>query len=250
MPTKNIRFLLKEIEIYYDGDDFVPEGKTGRMPYSNRYKADKKKFDNIVEARLEYPRSGVALVTTTKMMDLPSRRLVKLDTADFWESGLFKEDIDSETRLKLTVSDRDSVGLFGRWFRKMLGSIFKSTTSGKVSAISNLFQGAVASDLQSRFIDGLKGPQQDTAINALCASKDINLEFKPTGVEAYYQRGKSKVNVLSGNEIAIDLYATAPVTIVVGRRRVPGRRTKQAIREVKFRKNQRLGVARVLLVGA
>ncbi len=41
MAQKTVRLMLKHIELYYDGDEFVEEGQTGRLPYNRKYQADK-----------------------------------------------------------------------------------------------------------------------------------------------------------------------------------------------------------------
>lgn len=251
MSTKTVRFLLSEIELYYDGDTFVDQGKTGRAPYSAAHRKDKNKFDNIVEARIEYPRSGAASVTTTKMLDLPSRSRVFLNTTDFWESGLFKEDIDSETRLKLIVSDRDSVSGFARWFRRVTSAMFKLSIGNKVKAITNVFQGAVATDLQSRIETGLKGDQKDAGITVLCQSKDIFIELHPNGFDAYIMKGNSRVSIKNGNELTIDLLAASTIRRPVGKKTsAPGSKIKKQKHIVEFKKNQKVGEAKIALVGA
>ncbi|MEM7431651.1 MAG: hypothetical protein AAF351_06890 [Pseudomonadota bacterium] len=250
MPTKTVRFLLSEIELYYDGDKFVDEGKPGRKPYSAKYVKDPKKFDNLLEARLEYPRSGAPVVTTTKLMDLPSRRRIQLNTADFWEAGLFKEDVDSETRFRMTVSDRDSVSGFARWFRKILSGMFKLAVGSKVKAISNVFQGAVATDLQSRIEGGLTGDQKDSGITVLCTCKDVHIELTANGFDAYIMKGKRRIDVKEGSGFTVDLLAASTVKKTVRKERRSGSNIPKKVQEVVFRKNQKMGEAKVTVVGA
>lgn len=200
--------------------------------------------------QLEYPRSGTPAITTMKMMDLPSRRRVELDTSDFWESGLFKELIDTETRLTVTISDRDAVSRFGKWIRRILSLMFKASISPKVSGTTNIFQGAVASDLQTKLIAGVAGSDADAMVTELCASRPIHLEIHSNGVSAYIKKGGSRVSVLTGNELSVDLFASATFNQVVGHETNPGTNIRRAVKETRFRKGDKLGIAKIVIVGA
>lgn len=246
MTTKNIRFLLKEIELYYDGDKFVAEGKKGRKPHD---KTSKKKdaIDNLVEASLEYPRSGIPIVTTTKMMDLPSRTRVSLNSENFWESGLFKEDVDTETRFTLAISDKDSISKVGLWFRRILSIMFGSVTSG-VSSISSVFYGAVASDLQSKLKKGLAGDQKKDSIVSLAESKKIHIELKPERVVAYFLKGKTKHSVISGNEITIDLVASRTIGEYKKIKNPGSKHIRKGEAIFEFKKGQKIGEAVIKII--
>ena len=242
MSQKNIRMIIEQIKLDYDGDEFVDEGTAGRAPYS-----DKKKFDNILEASLEYPRSGAALVTTAKMMDLPSRTLVTPNVNDFWESGLFKEDVDTEARFKVRISDKDSVSKVGNWFRKIFSAIFNTAIGGKVKGITNLFQGAVASDLQSSLVASLKGDQKNERVAALCTSKDINIELDGDELSAFYMVDGERVDVLDGNRLILELFAAKNMTRVVSRVEVAGSKIKRKETETVFSRNEKIGEMKILL---
>lgn len=240
MSIKNLRFLLKEVEIYYDGDEFAP---------SKKAKKGKERIkDNLVEASLEYPRSGTPSITTVKMLDLPSREKITLNTKDFWTAGLFKEDIDTETRFTLSVSDKDEISKFSLWFRRVFSLMFSTAAGAATSGITNLFQGAVASDLQTKLKDGFKGSQEDSSIKLLCKSETINIELTTDGVKAYYLKGKKKVSVLNEDgDIAIELVAAKDFV-----KRGKAKRTRGSVARTRkdilmFEKGQKLGEATIKL---
>ncbi|MDX1490380.1 MAG: hypothetical protein R3332_03780 [Pseudohongiellaceae bacterium] len=248
MTVKNLRFLLKEIELYYDGDEFVPKGKKGRAPYA---KDRIEQLDNLIEASLIYPRSGTPEVSTLKKADLPSRTVVAFDTNNFWESGLFKEDIDTETKFLLTIADKDSVSKSGKWLRKILSAVIDTALGAKVKAISNLFQGAVASDLKSKIVSNVKGQQADPSIKSLCCSKEVYIDLLPSGLEAYTLAGKKRKSVLRDGEMVLPLYATANIDRNTAKSKATGKgKPRQALSQRIFKKGEQLGTAKLVLVWA
>ena len=248
MPTKNIRFILREIELYYDGDEFVAKGKKGRAPYTKDKTAQ---FDNLIEGTLIYPRSGTPEVSTLKKADLPSRTKVTFDTSNFWESGLFKEDIDTETQFKLSIADKDTVSKTGNWIRKILSAVIDTALGGKVKAITNLFQGAVASDLKSKIVSNVKGNQSDSTIIALCSSATVYIDLKLTGLEAYTLKGATKTSVVEGNEMTLTLYAAKAISRPTGKTTYAGKdKPRKPVTEVVFKKGEELGIAKLLLEGS
>lgn len=240
MSIKNLRFLLKEVEIYYDGDEFASTKKPK--------KAKERLKDNLVEASLEYPRSGTPSITTVKMLDLPSRKKVTLNTKDFWVAGLFKEDIDTETRFTLSVSDKDNISKFSLWFRRVFSLMFSTAASAATSGTTNLFQGAIASDLQTKLKEGFKGSQEDSSIKLLCKSETINIELMRDGVKAYYLKGKKKISVLNdAGDMVIELTAAKDFVKRGKAKRTRGSVTKTRKDILMFEKGQKLGEATVKL---
>lgn len=250
MALIHTRMNISEIELYYDGDQFVTKDTAGRA-------VDEDAADNILEFALKYPRSGVAVVSTTKIMDLPSRTKVTPDAESFWSSGIFKEDIDGETIFSMSVSDKDMQGKFTNFLRRICCSMFGTLVSGKLGAITNVFQGAVLGDLQGRMADGIRGSQEDNTITPLCASRDIYLDFNAKGLAAaYYIDDKhNKVSVLltagSKAAFAIDLLASCDLADKRAGQNRGGydARTRRWVREsaagssVVFKKNDTLGRA-------
>jgi len=240
MSIQNIRFLLKEIQVYYDGDFFAGT-KDKKQPKKNLK-------DNLLEASLEYPRSGVPIVTTAKMLDLQSKVVHKANLKDFWDSGLFKEDIDGETRFKLSVSDKDEISQFSRWFRRIFSIMFSTATGSGVKAISNLFQGAVASDLQSKFKDGIKGEQKDSSIKLLCSSDPIHIELSDKGIAAFTLTGKKKASVLNEKgEMVIELKAVKDFVKKMRPKKKRGSVVRTREEVLMFEKGDKLGEATIVL---
>jgi hypothetical protein len=129
-----LRLSLKSVTVESNGD--VPEDK-------NPEAASKDK-NNVLVASLRYPRSGAPSVASTMKMNLESGVTLAFDTSNFWESGLFKEEVDGETVLKLQVLDRDVPGKLTKLFATLFGTIFKAGLGVLTGGISNAIVGAVA----------------------------------------------------------------------------------------------------------
>jgi hypothetical protein len=243
MPTKNIRFLLKEIEVYYDGDNFASSSKKKQTKDNAK--------DNLVEASLEYPRSGAPVVTSIKAMDLQSKVKATVKTSDFWASGFFKEDVDTETRFRLSVSDKDEVSGLSRWFRRVFSLMFSTATGAGVKGISNLFQGAVASDLQTKLVAGIKGSQSDSTVKLLCASEAIHVEVKEDGIAVFTQKGTKKTQLLNEKgEFVVELKAAKDFVKTKPAKRVGPKKVNKREQIVMFEKGKKMGEATFLIVSS
>jgi hypothetical protein len=245
MALSNLRFMLQEIELFYDGDEVLKPGQAPRVPDPQ----DDKSKDNIVEACLTYPRSGVPVVTSCKTLALPSGYRVKLDADNFWEAGLFKEDVDGETQFELSVSDKDPRSKLGNYFRSIFSTVFNTALGGRIGSITNLFQGAVASDMQDRLVSCIKGEQKDNALQLLCKSPCVHLHVNKGVATAYYVDDKGqRVNVLNGNVMTLDLLAVTDLTRKTGSAATPGSNIRQTTTETLYKKGQPLGEAKIRLI--
>lgn len=245
MALANLRFMLQEIVLFYDGDEVLAPGQQPRVPDPR----DDKGKDNIVEACLTYPRSGVPVVTSCKTLELPSGYRMKFDTDNFWEAGLFKEDVDGEAQFELAVSDRDPRSKFGNYLRGIFSTVFNSALGGRIGSITNLFQGAVASDMQDRLVNCIKGEQKDSAVQLLCKSRCVYLHLLNKGsTTAYYvdEQGQ-RVNVLDGDTMTLQLLAVADITRKVGTTTTPGTNVRKTTTETLYSKGEPLGEAKIRL---
>lgn len=133
MIKKLLKIYLKSIKVEKNGD----------LPFESHPTEGDEEKNNAVIATLVYPRSGAAAVTSAKYVDMNNDKELVLNTADFWESGLFKEEVQDETILKIQVADRDKISKFVKFLtmftKTLMGAGFGAVTGG----ITNVFLGAV-----------------------------------------------------------------------------------------------------------
>ena len=63
---------------------------------------------------------------------------------DFWDSGLFKEEVDTETILRIQVTDRDERSKFDKVFTAIFSTLMGAGLGAVTGGISNVFLGAIA----------------------------------------------------------------------------------------------------------
>jgi hypothetical protein len=96
-------------------------------------KPDKTNQRNVLTATLLYPRSGAPSVASAKQFDLqPGKSPDRLDQADFFSCGLFKEEVNDETILEIAVTDRDIASNFEKGFVQVFSAILGAAITGGV----------------------------------------------------------------------------------------------------------------------
>src|SRR6476661_8109745 len=121
MAKKLIRVLIEDLVVFSNSD--VP----GEAPASN----DELK-NNAVIGSLLYPRSGAPEALSVIQLDLKNNESPEtLKPSDFFsDSGLFKEEVQDETILKIKVTNRDSRSRFAQIFGRVLGGLLGVATGG------------------------------------------------------------------------------------------------------------------------
>lgn len=100
--------------------------------------------NNAIVATMVYPRSGAPNVISTKMVNLQNNKVKSFDLEDFWDSGLFKEEVDGETKLRIQVTDRDKISKFDKVFTTIFSALMGAGLGAVTGGISNVFLGAIA----------------------------------------------------------------------------------------------------------
>lgn len=147
MAMKVLRVQVASIELKSNGDppsDPDAEKKAG-------IKTGPK--NNSIVAKLTYPRSGAPLVTSKIDVDLESGKKKEFDLEDFWDSGLFKEELDGETILSIEIIDRDEISKGQRFAAKLFGAIFGGALKIITGGISDKIVGSVV----ALPVDAIKG---------------------------------------------------------------------------------------------
>jgi len=108
-----LRATIHEVHVEYNGAD---------LPGTTPPDSEDEQW-NVVVAVLAYPRSGAAVVTSLRELNLSSGTTFSNFGADpsFFDNGLFKEVVQGETALRINVSDRDRRNTLVRFVRRALG---------------------------------------------------------------------------------------------------------------------------------
>ncbi len=108
-----LRATIREVHVDYNGTDLP-----GTTPPDSE-----DEHWNVVVAVLAYPRSGAAVVTSLRELNLSSGATFTDFGANpsFFDNGLFKEVVQGETALRINVSDRDRRNTLVRFVRRALG---------------------------------------------------------------------------------------------------------------------------------
>ncbi len=130
-----LRLLVESVTVKSNGD--VPGDKNPEAKSEDK--------NNVLIATLRYPRSGAPSVVSALKVNLESGVSTTFDITNFWESGVFKEEVDGETILKVQVLDRDVTSRLTKFFALLFGTILKAGLGVVTGGISNAIVGAVAS---------------------------------------------------------------------------------------------------------
>ncbi|HLI85776.1 MAG TPA: hypothetical protein VKV17_17815 [Bryobacteraceae bacterium] len=98
--------MLKKVLIVKVESVTVPF--TGLLPGEQpKPAADGQPKRNALAATLLYPRSGAPSVATVMPLDLRPQTALRRDLGDFFDSGLFKEEVQGETILEIEITESD-----------------------------------------------------------------------------------------------------------------------------------------------
>jgi hypothetical protein len=164
MSKKLLTVTIESITVFSNGD--VP----GAKPASG----DEKK-NNAVVASLKYPRSGAPEVVSGLQFDLTNNESPKLDLADFFDSGLFKEEVQDETILQIKVTDRDVSSKAEKVLLSVLSVVF-SAGLGIATGGLNKFLGAVTGFGIDSITGSIKGAG-DESIFIIGQTDKVRLEM-------------------------------------------------------------------------
>jgi len=142
-----LRATLREVRVEYNGTD-----TPGTVPSE-----DETDFWNVLVAVLAYPRSGAAVVTSLRELNLPSGSTFDFgDDPTFFDNGLFKEVVQGETALRINVSDREHRNALVRFGRRALGGGLGALLRGR----SGRMLGGMVGNLTKALSDAIEGSDQ------------------------------------------------------------------------------------------
>ena len=143
-----LRATIREVRVEYNGTD-----SPGTQPPE-----DEQEQRNVVVAVLAYPRSGATVVTSLRELNLPSGESFDGFGAEptFFDNGLFKEVVQGETALRISISDRERRNTFVRFVRRALGGGLGALLRGQ----SGRMLGGMVGNLTKALSDAIVGSEQ------------------------------------------------------------------------------------------
>lgn len=170
MSRKVLIIKVESIRVNSNGDpaDEVP-GKDAR--------------NNAIIANLKYPRPGAPNITTTMPLNLTSGQELALNLDNFWESGLFKEDVLDETVLSIEVTDNDKIRKLDKFLARFVQAIMGAGLGMVTGGISNAIVGAVV-NLPVAAIKGSYRIDKDNTLAVIGqASRALDISSIPETLE-------------------------------------------------------------------
>jgi hypothetical protein len=127
-------------------------------------KPDKTNQRNVLTATLLYPRSGAPSVASAKQFDLqPGKSPDRLDQADFFSCGLFKEEVNDETILEIAVTDRDIASNFEKGFVQVFSAILGAGLTAATAGTGQIL-GAITGLALKAITGGVKNAGADSSV--------------------------------------------------------------------------------------
>jgi len=133
MATKKLVIRILDLKVNSNGD--FPGTKPS-------HDDDLGLKNNSLMASLTYPRSGASQVLSVKQYDLANGTpavLIDPDHPDpFFDSLLFREDVDDQTVLNVKVTNLDESGKAGKFFLALFGAVFGAGVGAVTGGLSSV----------------------------------------------------------------------------------------------------------------
>ncbi len=151
MPSKLVTVKVESVMLHYTG--LLP----GEHPNPNPDNPDKK---NVLTATLLYPRSGAPTVASVLQFDLAPDVPATPDLTDFFDSGLFKEEVLDETILEIEVVERDTSSVFEKALLQIFATLFSAGIGVATGGLDKIL-GAITALATGSITDSLKKAGDD-----------------------------------------------------------------------------------------
>ena len=155
--------------------------------------------DNVLIATFDYPRSGESKLTAIRPLALQSgQHNAKTcntagNTADaFLTAGLFKEEVQGETQLQISITDKDPKNPFFTLLRSLITRVFGLVTSTPIGDIANVLVKSAAQEVSENFEASIKPKDAKSRVHIIAESKKVKIAITANGI-----------NVLNANESGI-----------------------------------------------
>lgn len=149
------------------GEDAKQKAKKKLEQAKTRLEKNQPPKDNTVVVTLAYPRSGETALNCARPLDIPAiakgsqEPSLDLSSKDFFEAGVFKEEIQDETILQVLVIDRDPKSKFGLALRAALAAVFGGVAEKAIGGISEIVVNKTAGLLAERLGEKTKGSDKE-----------------------------------------------------------------------------------------
>lgn len=140
--------------------------------------------DNVLQATLDFPRSGERSVTAFRAMALGDGQGNGKNfgpNPDFFKSVLFKEEIQGETELQVQVQDTDPRNPVLSFLRSVAATLFGNIAGGLVDGISHVVPSSAASVVSDRIKGGISPGDKKVKVHVIGESEKVRIQIDQAG---------------------------------------------------------------------
>lgn len=143
--------------------------------------APRPEIDNALVATLDYPRSGTSKISCFRALRLaPGVPAPDLgDPGEFLDSGLFKEEVQGETVLRIRITDMDRKNPTLQFLRKLLRGAFSAVTGDFLRGISNVVVSGAAAEVRGYLVRGVAGSSDMEETVTVAESEEVRIKIGP-----------------------------------------------------------------------
>ncbi len=175
--------------------------------------------DNTIVAKFNYPRSGHSSISALLPVDLKSGEPLDLGKDEsFLSRGLFKEEVQEETQLQISITDRDRRSKLWSFVREILAGIFEVYADTGLDYVSNLVVYGTASTLASEAEGKIEGSSDDK-ITTIAKSSKVKIEIGDDGQIRVLNPKKNEIEFKDG---LLKLALKAPEQMLISREKTNG----------------------------
>jgi hypothetical protein len=140
--------------------------------------------DNTVQATLHYPRSGESAVTAFRTMALGDGEAAGKDFGDdpdFFDSVLFKEEVQGETDLVVEIQDKDPKNPVLRFLRGLAVTLFGNIAKGLLEGVTHVVPSSAGSEVSDHVKSAMKPEKATEKVHVIAESERVEIRLDPAG---------------------------------------------------------------------
>lgn len=141
--------------------------------------------DNTVQATLEYPRSGESKVVAFRTLALGDGETEGKEFEEgnpaFFDSILFKEEVQGETRLQIEIQDKDPKNPVLRFLRGLAVTLFGNLAKGLLEGISHVVPASAGAQVSESVKSAIKPEKGDEKVHVIAQSERVNIQVVDGG---------------------------------------------------------------------
>lgn len=140
--------------------------------------------DNTVQATLHYPRSGESAVTAFRTMALGDGEAAGKDFGDdpdFFDSVLFKEEVQGETDLVVEIQDKDPKNPVLRFLRGLAVTLFGNVAGGLLKGVTHVVASSAGNEVSDQVKSAMKPDKATEKVHVIAESERVKIRLNADG---------------------------------------------------------------------